>query len=389
MNKLSSSLDCNRAPASLEEEWLEQQTESLWEDQWNSALNQRAHLMDPRNLRGICKRRSLSLGAGANLGFVHLGVLDILDRVMGAGWTTRQFRCFVGASIGSLIAYYLYAHCPPRLIVHRLLPMFMNRELRKQFSTWRAIARGGLIHLDQFEGVVREFLVQLNLDPMLTLQEAHERYGEAASCAGQDHAEGDDSKCKGEEEGCSVQGRTFACAVANLSRNCTEYLDHRTHPNLRVARALAISMAYPILVSLCPLRGEEFTDGGMYGMVPFGYTHPKDTFALHAGYSTEPRVAPGKVAHYSLPEMLGVIFSSINSYVTKEQNNKAHRNGTILFEVPASCEEGMFEISMPERRRLVHVGRTYMVLILLLANTIRRCLEHFWYQVPSSLATQS
>lgn len=338
-------------PKSIEEELEQQYSEGLCESKWTDALRSHRHLTRQALRTSIERRKCLALGGGGNLGFVHLGVLDILDKVNGPNWCIEHFSTFVGASIGALLAFYFYARCPPRLVVHRLLPMFLKKELGKQFSAWRALATGGLLDIDQFEGVVREFLLQLDIDPMLSLAQAHDLYGA-------------DGK------------RHFACAVANLSRNCTQYICHQTFPDLPVARALAISMAYPLLVGLCPLRGEEFSDGGMFGMVPLEYTPAKDTLALHASSCRVAEISSNRVAGYSVFQMLGVIIYSMNSKLTKGLLREASTQGLCLLHVPAESDEGMFEITMNERRRLVHIGRSYMCLVLWMAFAMHVCVAY-------------
>lgn len=350
----------DRYPESLEEELNIQWQESLLEKEWTGLMREQPKSRLSHFAKLSENREQLVLGGGGNLGFVHLGALDIMDKALGTpDWVINHFNTFVGASIGALISYYLYARRSPRLIIHRLLPMFLNREIQKLSSAWRVLMKGGMLSLDLFEGVVREFLIQLDLDPMITMDEAHACYGEAGE-------------------------RKFACAVANVSRCRTDYVDYQKHPHLPIARALALSMAYPGLVSLGVLGGEEYTDGGLFSMVPSGYTDPKRTVALHADSQSHMgnmiQVSPEQVGRYNFAQMIGVLIYSMNYRMTEESLKSDIGKGLSLLRIPAASEDGIFEISMEARRKLIHQGRMYMYLIFTLATFMASYITHCWHQ---------
>jgi predicted acylesterase/phospholipase RssA len=81
-------------------------------------------------------------------------------------------------------------------------------------------------------------------------------------------------------------GKNFVVCVANVTQGKSQYLCVDTDPDMRVALAVRMSAALPILFSPIRYKNDMYTDGALYESLPTGYIATcfkdslKDTLAL-------------------------------------------------------------------------------------------------------------
>lgn len=176
----------------------------------------------------------ICFAAGASLGFLQLGFVDQIYKFKCE--FIQRVKIFKGASIGSMIAYLLFSGLPPSEVITKCSGIQYMSNIRENLDWQTFINEGSLLSIEKYEVLIQKILLAMSIDPDLTFQDTRRRNPDQKIC---------------------IQ-------VTNLNRYRAEILSVDTVPEMTVSRALAVSMALPVIVKPVMINGCYYTDGGLF-----------------------------------------------------------------------------------------------------------------------------
>lgn len=182
------------------------------------------------------------LGPGGVKGFLHLGALKFLEE----NKILDNVKRYVGVSIGSILALYLVCGCDISEIFSESLytPDFFSEFMNvKDFKTVFDIAKDtaskvGFFSNEIVRNKIKDKLVsKFGFEPtMLQLYQA--------------------------------TGLEFVSVTLNLSKERTEVLSYKTHPDMSCIDAVLLSINIPIIFRKLKYNGDIYVDGGLGNPYP-------------------------------------------------------------------------------------------------------------------------
>ena len=182
---------------------------------------------------------NLVFAGGGLKGFIHIGVLQILEK---NGILTKCKR-YCGASIGAFFALLLcigisvidierlFLCIDPKNIVS-----YHPENLVKLFD------KLGCESTDSLKNILHIILEKKTNNPRITMKELYE-----------------------------LTNKEVCFSVTNISKQCGEYFNYKTSPDLEVAEACLISMCIPFLFEPRKYQDSYYLDGGIANNFPIDY----------------------------------------------------------------------------------------------------------------------
>lgn len=195
--------------------------------------------------------KCLVLSGGANRGIAFGGALQVLERHK----LLKNVNCFVGTSIGALIAGLLAVHYTADEIVETTFAC--NLQDFKPDSTYPSQLSNLLYRYGRFSTEKMEILVNNLLQkhfelPEITFKQLYE-----------------------------FVGSTLMVTACCINSGHTEYLSHLTVPDMPVYQAICMSMCIPLEFEPYTMENMLYCDGGM-----FGHNLPRE-FPEHKNFGLE------------------------------------------------------------------------------------------------------
>lgn len=135
-----------------------------------------------------------------------------------------------------------------------------------------------------------------------------------------------------------ASGKNLVICVSNLTKECHEFFSVDTTPDFKVAEAVRISCAIPLLFQPIKVKDDIYLDGGIYNNFPIDYfpDHElKDILGINI-------IAKNYQKTDTFFQYLGFIFGSLmEKFNTKAINNKDRNVITLEFD----DEESWFSFS--------------------------------------------
>lgn len=133
-----------------------------------------------------------------------------------------------------------------------------------------------------------------------------------------------------------LTGKNLVVCVGNLTKQCQEYIDVETYPNMSVVQAVRMSVSLPFVFTPVKYNGSIYVDGAVYEALPVGYmtrfTDPlKDTLAIHTRTVIDTKIN-------SFTDYLKVLVSSVMDKANSLDNISAKVN---IFEIMFDDKDAM------------------------------------------------
>lgn len=133
-----------------------------------------------------------------------------------------------------------------------------------------------------------------------------------------------------------LTGKNLVVCVSNLTKQCQEYIDVETHPNMSVVKAVRMSVSLPFVFTPVKYKGSLFVDGAVYEALPVGYmtrfNDPlKDTLAIHTRTVIDTKIN-------SFTDYLKVLVSSVLDKANSLNNISSKVN---IFEITFDDQDAM------------------------------------------------
>ena len=182
---------------------------------------------------------NLVFAGGGLKGFIHIGVLQILEEK----GILANCKRFCGASIGSFFALLLCIGI--RVIdIERLFLCIDPKNIVSYHpeNLVKLFDKLGCESTDSLKNILHIILEKKTNNPRITMKELYE-----------------------------LTNKEVCFSVTNISKQCGEYFNYKTSPDLEVAEACLISMCIPFLFEPRKYQDSYYLDGGIANNFPIDY----------------------------------------------------------------------------------------------------------------------
>ena len=182
---------------------------------------------------------NLVFAGGGLKGFIHIGVLQILEE----NGIVANCKRFCGASIGSFFALLLCIGI--RVIdIERLFLCIDPKNIVSYHpeNLVKLFDKLGCESTDSLKNILHIILEKKTNNPRITMKELYE-----------------------------LTNKEVCFSVTNISKQCGEYFNYKTSPDLEVAEACLISMCIPFLFEPRKYQDSYYLDGGIANNFPIDY----------------------------------------------------------------------------------------------------------------------
>lgn len=171
--------------------------------------------------------QTLVLSGGSILGFAELGAIQFLcdERQL------ENIEKYVGTSIGSVISYLLILGYSSEEIMMSMMSSQTVFDRLSQLEILTMIRGDGATSFAPFHELLENMTLR-KYDRLFTLRELYDK-----------------------------TQKDFILTTFNASAKRSEYLSHKTHPDLPVLTAVKMSCALPFVFAPCVYRNVEYLDG--------------------------------------------------------------------------------------------------------------------------------
>ena len=182
---------------------------------------------------------NLVFAGGGLKGFIHIGVLQILEE----NGILSNCKNFCGASIGSFFALLLCIGISV-IDIERLFLCINPKNIVSYHpeNLVKLLDRLGCESTDSLENILHIILEKKTNNPRITMKELYE-----------------------------LTNKELCFSVTNISKQCGEYFNYKTTPDLEVAEACLISMCIPFLFEPRFYKDSYYLDGGIANNFPIDY----------------------------------------------------------------------------------------------------------------------
>jgi predicted acylesterase/phospholipase RssA len=216
-------------------------------------------------------------GGGAK-GIAYAGAIQAARQL---GLITNQTKLFVGTSFGALVATMLYLDMTNEQIMQRLVEKDIMSELVADSGMWvtspyRLMYQHGLLDSTSLENYVRRMIAE-QVNNSHCIVTSHKDQTHVISLQAAKKSDGAETFAQldaifGASKGVGgTNGRRLVMPSVNVTRMCESILSLETTPDLSVAKAVAMSMAFPLVFTTMVYQEDEYADGGIMNnfMMPF------------------------------------------------------------------------------------------------------------------------
>lgn len=279
----------------------------------------------------------ISLGPGGEKGYIELGVLHSLY-VQGF---LSQVHTYIGCSVGAAIALLMSSGYAPSTIINQTMMIEIFKDLDSiDIRTMKS--DGGVLS----NSLLRNFLEQL-----LVLQ-----FGYIPTF----------------EQLYSQTNITLTIVSHNLNKAMAVYFSHRSHPNMSVVDAVALSANIPGVFKRIQYEGDYYIDGAFADPHPINY-HDDGRTRILGLYITTPHTEPetsNKTSNDSF-DVMNYLIRSFYSSITVLRREKQLRATKACRQLRLFVRDDI-QFSVPNKPKLVCDG------ILIGNDFIRKLIHEMW-----------
>lgn len=263
---------------------------------------------------------NLVFAGGGLKGLIHIGALQVLEE----NGILSKCKRFCGASIGSFFALLLCIGI--RVVdIERLFLCIDPKQIVSYHpeNLVKLFDKLGCESTDSLEKILHIILEKKTNNPRITFKELYD-----------------------------LTGNELCFSVTNISKQCGEYFNYKTTPDLEVAEGCLISMCIPFLFEPRKYQDSYYLDGGIANNFPIDYFQNSQDKTIAISIQDSRIVEP-------LPLPSDIISLFLNMYKTTltERTISKHKIYKNVISVINNYSPYEFDIPMSIKMGFIKSGR--------------------------------
>ena len=250
--------------------------------------------------------KTLVLGGG---GFKGIGLLGSLQCLLENG-ILSNIQEYIGVSVGALIGLLLIIGYQPKTLIEICLGLDFSKLSSIKLEN---INNFGLDDGDGVKSLVRTMLTKKGFNSDITLTTLYDK-----------------------------TGIDFSIGVTCLTKREFQMINHKTHPNLSIIKAIRMTTSLPMYFTPVFHNGEYYIDGGLLNNYPMSVCNSQTSLGILLTSNTARRDI--KTIQSYLSEIASCIHKRDN-----EINTLGFSDRTIVLDLDISS---IFEYDIDKQRRL-------------------------------------
>jgi len=251
---------------------------------------------------------NLVFAGGGLKGLIHIGVLQVLEE----NGLLLNCKRYCGASIGSFFALLL---CIGIRVddIERLFLCINPKDIVSYHpeNLVKLFDKLGCESTDSLENILHIILEKKTNNPRITMKELYD-----------------------------LTNKELCFSVTNISKQCGEYFNYKTTPDLEVAEGCLISMCIPFLFEPRKYRDSYYLDGGIANNFPIDYFQNVQEHTIGVSIQDSKITEP-------LPLPSDIISLFLNMYKTTLTNRTINKHKIYKNIISVTNDYSPYEFDIP------------------------------------------